>query len=181
MVRFVADRADRLAFARSLLLGAGVQTNVLFDKMFRDVNLLLPIATMCTHVKILHRPVRGGKDISSLVLTLANALVKNVLTKPDILEALAAYFEMEEAEEAIPFVGWVFKVMAMEAAAAQLAQTVGEVVGSPRVVEFDLTLTMDAQITLVPEQAFPDTASSFTITARYHLNATRTYVGACAP
>ena len=65
----------------------------------------------------------------------------------------------------------------METMVAQLAQTVGEVVGSPRVVEFDLTLTMDAQITLVPEQAFPDTASSFTITAQYTGNTTRAYAG----
>ena len=163
----------------ALLLAAGVQTNVLFDKMFKDVNLLLPIASnVYASVKDLFTDSsKVGKDISSLVLTLANALVKNVLTKPDILEALALIFVLEEAEEAIPFVGWGFKVLAMEATAVQLAQTVGEVVGSPRVVEFDLTLTMDAQITLVPEKAFPDNASSFTITAQYTGNTTRTYVG----
>jgi len=163
----------------ALLLTAGVQTNVLFDKMFRDVNLLLPIASnvYASAKDLFTDPSKVGKDISSLVVTLANALVKNVLTKPDILASLAAYFGIEETEEAIPFVGWGFKALAMEAAATQLAQTVGEVVGSPRVVEFDLTLTMDAQITLVPEQAFPDTASSFTITAQYTGNTTRTYVG----
>ncbi len=163
----------------ALLLGAGVQTNVLFDKMFRDVNVLLPIASnVYASVKDLFMdPSKVGKDISSLVVTLGNALVKNVLTKPDILESLAAYFGIEEAEEAIPFVGWGFKVLAMEATVEQLAQTVGEVVGSPRVVEFDLTLTMDAQITLVPDQAFPDTASSFTITAQYTGNTTRAYAG----
>ena len=163
----------------ALLLSAGVQTNVLFDKMFKDVNVLLPIAgNVYASVKDLFMdPSKVGKDISSLVVTLGNALVKNVLTKPDILASLAAYFGMEEAEEAIPFVGWGFKVLAMEATVAQLAQTVGEVVGSPRVVEFDLTVTMDAQITLVPKQAFPDTASSFTITAQYTDNTTRTYAG----
>ena len=126
--------------------------------MFKDVNLLLPIAgNVYTSVKDLFTdPSKVGKDISSLVLTLSNALIKSVLTKPDILAALAVYFGLEEAEEAIPFVGWGFKVLAIEATAVQLAQTVGEVVGSPRVVEFDLTVTMDAQITLVPEQAFPD-------------------------
>ena len=163
----------------ALLLAAGVETNVLFDKMFKDVNLLLPIASnVYASVKDLFTdPSKVGKDISSLVLTLANALVKNVLTKPDILAALAVYFGIEEAEEAIPFVGWGFKVLAIEATAVQLAQTVGEVVGSPRVVEFDITLTMDAQITLVPEKTFPDNASSFTITAQYTGNTTRTYVG----
>jgi hypothetical protein len=163
----------------ALLLAAGVQTNALFDKMFKDVNLLLPISinVYATVKDLFADPSKVGKDISSLVLTLGNALVKNILTKPDVLAALAEYFGIEEAEESIPFVGWGFKVLAMEAAVAQLAQTVGEVVGSPRVVEFDLTLTMDAQITLVPKDAFPDTASSFTITAQYTGNTTRTYVG----
>ena len=163
----------------ALLLAAGVQTNVLFDKMFKDVNLLLPIASnvYASAKDLFADPSKVGKDISSLVVTLGNALVKNVLTKPDILESLAAYFGMEEAEDAIPFVGWGFRVLAIEATVAQLAQTVGEVVGSPRVVEFDLTLTMDAQITLLPEHAFPDTASSFTITAQYTGNTTRTYFG----
>jgi len=163
----------------ALLLAAGVQTNVLFDKLFRDVNVLLPIAgdVYASAKDLFSDPSKVGKDISSLVVALGNTLVKNVLTKPDILASLAAYFGLEEAEEAIPFVGWGFKVLAMEATAAQLAQTVGEVVGSPRVVEFDLTVTMDAQITLVPDQAFPDTASSFTITAQYTGNTTRTYAG----
>ncbi len=163
----------------ALLLTAGVQTNALFDKMFKDVNLLLPIASnvYATVKDLFADPSKVGKDISSLVLTLGNALVKNILTKPDVLAALAEYFGLEEAEESIPFVGWGFKVLAMEAAAAQLAQTVGEVVGSPRVVEFNLTLTMNAQITLVPKDAFPDTASSFTITAQYTGNTTRTYTG----
>lgn len=163
----------------ALLLAAGVQTNVLFDKMFKDVSVLLPIASnVYASIKDLFTdPSKVGKDISSLVLTLGNVLVKSVLTKPDVLASLAVYFGTEEAEEAIPFVGWGFKVLAIEATVAQLAQTVGEVVGSPRVVEFDLQVTMDAQITLAPEQAFPDNASSFTITAQYTGNTTRTYAG----
>src|SRR5262245_59057136 len=137
----------------ALLLTAGVETNVIFDKMFKDVNLLLPIASgVYTSVSDLFSdPSKVGKDISALVLTLSNALIKSVLTKPAVLAALAGYFGVEEAEEAIPFVGWGFKMVAMEAAVLQLGQTVGEVVGSPRVVEVDLTLTMDACITLVPD------------------------------
>jgi len=167
----------------ALLLAAGVETNAVFDQMFKDVNLLLPIASsVYTSVNDLFTdPSKVGKDISSLVLTLSNALVKNVLTKPDILGMLAGYFGLEEAEESIPFVGWGFKVVAMAATVLQLGQTVGEVVGSPRVVEFDLTVTMDAQITLVPDSStgneFPQTAKSYTITAQYTGNTTRTYLG----
>ena len=168
----------------SLLLTAGVTTNTVFDKMFKDVNLLLPIASsVFTTVEDLFKdPSKVGHDISALVLRLANALIKSVLTKPEVLAALAGYFGLEEAEEAIPFVGWGFKVIAAGAAVLQLGQTVGEVVGSPRVVGFDLTVTMDAQITLVPvtNKEFPQTAKTFTITAQYTGNTTRTYSGAIA-
>jgi hypothetical protein len=47
----------------ALLLATGVQTNVLFDKMFKDVNLLLPIASnVYASVKDLCHPLgrRGG-------------------------------------------------------------------------------------------------------------------------
>src|SRR4029453_18365778 len=95
----------------ALLLTAGVQTNAIFDQMFKDVNLLLPIASsVYTSVNDLFKdPSKVGKDISSLVLTLSNALVKSVLTRPDTLALLPGYFGLEEAEEAIPFVGWGFK------------------------------------------------------------------------
>jgi hypothetical protein len=162
----------------ALLLTAGVETNAVFDKMFKDTNLLLPIAgAVFTAVgDLFTHPDKVDKDISGLILTLANALIKSVLTKPDVLAALAAYFGAEEAEEAIPFVGWAFKAVSLAATALQIGQTVGEIVGSPRVVEFDLTVTMDAQITLVPDGEFPQTATTYTITAQYTGNTTRTYV-----
>jgi hypothetical protein len=167
----------------ALLLAVGVETNAVFDKLFKDVNLLLPIAggVYAAVDDLFTDPSKVGKDISALVLTLGNALVKSVLTKPDVLAALATYFGIEEAEEAIPFVGWGFKAVAIVATALQLGQTVGEVVGSPRVVEFDLAVTMDARITLVPDSStgneFPQTAKTYTITAQYTGNTTRTYTG----
>ena len=88
----------------ALLLSAGVQTNAVFDKMFKDVNLMLPIATaVYTSVKDLFTdPSKVGKDIASLALTLGNALIKSVLTRPDVLAALGAYFGAEEAEGPSP-------------------------------------------------------------------------------
>jgi hypothetical protein len=163
----------------ALLLTAGVETNVVFDQLFKDVNLLLPIASsVFTAVEdIFADPSKVGKDISALILTLSNALIKTVLTKPEVLAELGVIFGAEEAEEAIPFVGWGFKAVAIAATVLQLGQTVGEVVGSPRVVEFDLTVTMDAQITLEPDSEFPQTAKTYTITAQYTGNTTRTYLG----
>jgi hypothetical protein len=166
----------------SLLLAAGFETNAVFDKMFKDLNLLLPIvgSVFTTVEDLFTDPSKVGKDIGALVLTLSNALIKNVLTKPEVLAELGVYFGLEEAEEAIPFVGWAFKAIAIAATVLQLGQTVGEVAGSPRVVEFDLTVTMDAQITLVPDSEFPQTAKTYTITAQYTGNTTRTYSGTVA-
>ncbi len=49
------------------------------------------------------------------------------MTNPKVVGLLAAYFVLEEVEDAIPFVGWAFQVLAIEATVVQLAQTVGEV------------------------------------------------------
>ena len=161
----------------ALLLTVGVESNKIFDEIFKDVKFLLPTANAVYTVAkdLFTDPSKVGKDISSALLSLGVSIAGKVLTDPKVESLLAAYFGSEAVEDAIPFVGWAFQVLAIEATVVQLAQTVGEVIGSPRVVEFDLTVTMDAQITLIPEQAFPDNASSFTITAQYTGNTTRTY------
>ena len=124
-------------------------------------------------------PANTGSDLKAALISFADSLVTKVLTSSDVAAKLAVYFGAEEVEEAIPYVGWALKALAMEAAAAQLAQTIGEVVASPRVVEFDLTVTMDAVITLTPDSStgseFPATATSVHLTAQYSDNTTRTY------
>ena len=65
--------------------------------------------------------------------------------------------------------GWAIKAEVIEATIEQLAQTVGEVVGSTRMTEFGMTVTMPVDITLTPSDSsgFANTATTFTVTAQY--------------
>ncbi|PYE13164.1 hypothetical protein [Paraburkholderia silvatlantica] len=167
----------------ALVTTDGEQTNTIFDSLFKSPGFLLPLAlsTYTVAKDILTGSENTGADLKSALISLTDSLVTRVLTSTEVVEALAGYFGAEAVEEAIPIVGWAMKVLAMEASVEQLAQTVGEVIGSPRIVEFDLSVTMNAQITLQPNPAtggeFPATATSFTITAQYSDSTTRVFHG----
>ena len=167
----------------ALISSAGEESNTILDSIFSDSFFLLSTAYSVFLVAedIFTGSANLGNDLSSALTSLADSLVSKVLTSTEVVTALAVYFGAEEAEESIPIVGWGLKVLALEATVEQLAQTIGEVIGSPRVVEFDLTITMNARITLLPDAAsgdeFPQTASYYTITAQYTGNTTRTYTG----
>ncbi|MFC6706671.1 hypothetical protein [Flexivirga alba] len=169
----------------ALISTAGEESDALFDSMFKNVPFL---ATLALDVYTIGKDIftddpNTGADIKDALISLTSTIVTKVLTAADVAAQLALYFGLEEAEESIPYVGWALKALAMEAAAMQLAQTIGEVVSSPRVVEFDLTVTMDAVITLTPAHEnghageFPATATNVTVTAQYSDNTTRTWSG----
>lgn len=167
----------------ALVSTAGEESNTLFDSMFKSAPFL---ATLALDVYTIGKDIftddpNTGADLKAALISLSDSIVTKVLTAADVAAKLALYFGAEEAEEAIPYVGWALKAIAMEAAVEQLAQTIGEVISSPRVVEFDLTVTMDAVITLTPASVnkhpgeFPTTATSVAVTAQFSDNTTRTY------
>lgn len=169
----------------ALISTAGEESDTLFDSMFKNVPFL---ATLALDVYTIGKDIftddpNTGADLKDALISLASTIVAKVLTASDVAAQLALYFGAEEAEESIPYVGWALKALAMEAAAIQLAQTIGEVISSPRVVEFDLVVSMDAVITLTPAQGngqtgeFPATATTVTVTAQYSDNTTRTWTG----
>ena len=165
----------------ALVSTAGEESNTLFDSIFKSVPFLAATAlSVFTVAKdIFDGSANTGSDLKAALVSFADSLVTKVLTAADVAAKLAAFFGAEEAEEALPFVGWALKAVAMGAAIAQLAQTIGEVVCSPRVVEFDLRVTMNAVITLTPDPStgseFPQTATTVQLTAQYSDNTTRTY------
>ena len=173
----------------ALISTAGEESNTLFENIFESVPFLgaTAVSVFTVAKDIFDDPANTGSDLKAALISFADSLVTKVLTSSDVAAKLAVYFGVEEVEEAIPYVGWALKALAMEAAAAQLAQTIGEVIASPRVIEFDLTVTMDAVITLTPDTSpgtgseFPATATSVHLTAQYSDNTTRTYQEAFDP
>ena len=93
-------------------------------------------------------------DIETVLEALADRLVGVILGAAELETALAAVLAPEEVAEAVPVVGWALKAQAMEGSVVQLAQTIGEVSAAPRVVTFDIKLSMSVQVTLVPEPEF---------------------------
>ena len=170
----------------ALISTAGEESDTLFDSIFKNVPFLASLALDVFTVgkDIFTDDPNTGADLKDALISLASTLVTKVLTAADVAAQLAAYFGAEEAEEAIPYIGWALKAIAMEAAVEQLAQTIGEVISSPRVVEFDLTVTMNAVITLTPAPEnghpgeFPATARTVSVTAQFSDNTTRTYTAA---
>jgi hypothetical protein len=165
----------------ALVTGVGEESSSIFESIFTDKGFLISTAASVYTVAsdLFSGSANFGNDFQSALTSLADAITSKVLTSTEVVTALAGYFGAEEAAEAIPIAGWALKVAALEAVVEQLVQTVGEVVGSPRVVEFDMTITMNVQITLVPSQQsnnqFPLTASKCLLTAEYSDGTARTY------
>lgn len=155
----------------SIAATVGLPDSDLFSTTFSKVAFFGPavVGIVSTVWDIINNPNMAGSDLESLLTSISNSLLQNILGAADVAAALAAVFTTEELAEAVPIVGWALKAESIEAAVEQLAQTVGEVLGSQRVVEFDITVTMTDQFTLVPADAsgFPETATSFTVTAQY--------------
>jgi hypothetical protein len=155
----------------SLIATVGLPSNTLFESIARDWKFIVP-----TIIKIalavedsIVNPDQAGEDIKNFFIGLADNLLQKVLGAADVAAALGGYFGAEEVAEAIPFVGWALKAELIEATVEQLAQTVGEVIGSQRVVEFGVTISMDVAFTLRPagKGGFPATSTSYTVTAQY--------------
>jgi hypothetical protein len=169
----------------SLIMTVGTESSKMFDTLFKKVKFIAPtVYSIYTIVKdIINDSSNTGNDVKNMIASLADRIVSTLLTGSEFAAELAAILGAEEVEEAIPVVGWGLKALALEGTVAQLAQTVGEVIASPRVVDFELTVTMDASISLNAEAdngqqpEFAATAAYYIVTAQYSDNTTRTYRG----
>ena len=148
----------------SIVATVGLPDSDLFETLFDKVSFFGPVvlAIVSTVWDIIDNPDQAGGDLASLFEGIANNLLQSILGAANVAAAIASVFGAEEAAEAVPFVGWALKAELIEASIEQLAQTIGEVVGSNRVVEFDVTVTMDVDFTLTPidNSGFPETATS---------------------
>jgi hypothetical protein len=157
----------------SIVMGVGEESSTLFDSIFKDVPFLASVALKVLTIidDLITDPDNTAEDLQAVLTSLADDLVKTVLSASDVAAKLAAYFGAEEAEEAVPVAGWALKVAALLGTQAQIDQTVGEIIASPQQIEFDLTLSMDAQITILPDPrdqaGFPSTCTSCVVVAQY--------------
>jgi hypothetical protein len=155
----------------AIVATVGLPSSDLFETLFGKVSFFGPAVMdiVLTIWDIISHPDSAGGDLAGLFEAIANNLLRSILGAADVAAAIASVFGAEEAAEAVPIVGWALKAELIEATIEQLAQTIGEVVGSHRVVEFDVTVTMDVDFTLTPidNSGFPETATSFTVTAQY--------------
>jgi hypothetical protein len=162
---------DLLIPTLSMIAGVGLPDSDLFETLFNKVSFFGPavISIALAIWDIIVNPNMAGGDLEGLLLGLGDSLMQNILGAANVAAALAGVFAAEEVAEAVPIMGWVLKAEAIEATIEQLAQTVGEVVGSQRVVEFDLTVSMEVQFALLPydSSGFPETATEFTVTAQF--------------
>ncbi len=175
---------DILVPTISLAAMVGMPDSKKFESLFDKVSFFGPVvATIAKAVwDIIEDPDQWANDLTGLLTYLSDNVLPEILTATEVVAALTALFAAEEVVEAIPFVGWALKALLIEATIEQLAQTVGEVLGSQRVVEFDLTLSMEAQFTLVPvdNSGFPATATTFTVTGQFSDVTGYVYTGAIA-
>jgi hypothetical protein len=167
----------------TLVASVGEQSNTLFENLLNKKFLgptLLSLGVVI--MDLVNNSPDTGNDVEDFFVSLGDRVLGKILDSADILAELAVILGAEEVEESIPVVGWAFRVIAVEGTIAQLTQTICEIAGSPRAVEFDLRISMDAEITLRPKDKghqaqFAATADHFTITAQYSDVTARTFNG----
>lgn len=177
----------------SICAGVGESGNVgekaekLFKDIFSDPKFILPILYDIGIVVWDWWKTTGSlsKDLGGLFLDLANKIVQKVLVNKEVQEILGEYLIEKELEESIPLVGTAMRVAALAATTAGLLQSVSEIIASPAVVEYDITLSLTAKITLrhdmvVGDAGFPATSKELHLVAEYSEGTSRTHRQALA-
>ena len=92
----------------ALISTAGEESNAIFDSIFKDPGFLLSTAYSVFLVAkdLFTGSANTSNDLSSALISLADSLVSKVLTSAEMEAELAAFFGLEEAEEAVPVAGW---------------------------------------------------------------------------
>lgn len=100
-------------------------------------------------------------SVESLLASLLQVLLQLATTNPDLAEWTAEKVAKEEAEEAVPFVGWVLRIVAIMGTVADMVASVSQITGNPLVIEnvvtfaasVDLTVSCDPGDYQFPEEA----------------------------
>jgi hypothetical protein len=157
------------AFLLASAVGTDPTAVASFASVARDKKLWLQLSALIP-LSILKSMKRD--DARPFLLTFGSKLVSLALkTLPAFAERLIAYLGLEEAEQAVPIVGWGVKMASISAATAKLGQTVGEVLSSPPLFENSISLTLTTRLTIAHDPhdpaGFPATATYWVAHASY--------------
>ena len=123
------------------------------------------------------------RDLRPALLQLSNQPISILLTNNVIARTLAEIVAGEEAEQAIPVVGWALKALSISAAVVTISTTLDEILHNPAIFTNTLALTMDTTVTILPDDSglkdpskakFPDVATFYVVVAHYDGKVTRT-------
>ena len=156
-----------------LTLGVGLSSSSFLKSISEDGEILLAIAAVLVPMFIAGEMTRGVVQgtIAGPVCDTANVLIAICIKCiPRLAAKVFGYAGAKEAEEAIPFIGWAVRVLSMIGGIAQLAQTTGEILSSPPVLENTVCISMSTTITVQHDPrdfAFPATARKYIVRGIY--------------
>ena len=153
---------------------AGANENATLITIIKGVlgspgNILKGLMVIFKLIKyIFNHNTQTGFDLAgsfaSLLTGLTNSLITQLLFAiPAVSTWVAEKLVEEEAEEAIPYVGWAFKIVANAAAAVDMAATTAEYCALPYVIENTISLAHQVTVTVKKDpldSQFPRAATS---------------------
>ncbi|MFB6455283.1 hypothetical protein ACE38W_08445 [Chitinophaga sp. Hz27] len=145
----------------SFFLGVGVtaQTWLPAYKLFKDRKFIVPIVALgLTYFggEFIYQKVVNKKIDWNLLATLGEIIFDK--SADGLLEWCETIIVEGEIEDEIPFAGWVMLAVNIAADAAQMAQTIIEVVNCPWMIANSIATTITSSLTIHPDprrSAFP--------------------------
>ena len=127
---------------------------------------------------------KPASEIRGFLVAGGNTAIKALMRfAPNIVAKVAGYVTVEQCLQNVPILGPGLKILAFLATAAAIGQTVGEVVANPALFDNEISLTMDAVVTISRDPndpRFPAQARTFSLTATYDQAVSRTASGPVA-
>jgi len=153
-----------------IMLAMSVGDDGLADKMLKKLfkenakvikNTLKAIGKIAWDV----RKIVEGQSAVQMLGDVANLLIGLVMSTTEILTVVIANEAVEETYEQIPLIGQALQAITIAATIAEIAETTGELLASPLVVENNVSFTFDCAVTV---QHDPLDSSGFPATARFY-------------
>ncbi|MBF0589510.1 MAG: hypothetical protein HQL53_10295, partial [Magnetococcales bacterium] len=107
-----------------------------------------------------------AKAMGSFFQAMISAGIDALFEVPEVASYISSTVTEEEAAEAIPFVGWAMKIMALVASAADMAATATEMALLPHCTDYRVRFTQSVEVTIHHDPTnhqFPEVASQYSV------------------